>query len=93
MIEAVGHDNARTTLHYYADLINDDLDDVAARSWPRPRFPQLRTRSGPEVSDAEQAAGLRVDIQFRSSSDWLDQMIDNCREFTVTPTDVSQLRY
>ncbi|MBF6079497.1 hypothetical protein IU498_33230 [Nocardia beijingensis] len=53
MIEAVGHDNARTTLHYYSDFIDDDPDDVAARSGPRARFPQLRTRSGPEVSDSD----------------------------------------
>jgi hypothetical protein len=36
--------------------------------------------------------GVRVDVEYRSG-EWIDALVANCREFTVTPTDASQLGY
>ncbi|WP_280256985.1 tyrosine-type recombinase/integrase [Nocardia abscessus] len=53
----LGHDKPSTTLDYYADLFDDDLDDVAARlDAARTDFAtaySLRTRPAYSVSDAD----------------------------------------
>lgn len=49
----LGHDKPSTTLDYYADLFDDDLDDVAARLDAARTNSLLRTRSGSAVSDTE----------------------------------------
>ncbi|HTJ72539.1 MAG TPA: hypothetical protein VL551_33685 [Actinospica sp.] len=36
--------------------------------------------------------GVRVDVEQRSR-EWLERLVENCREFTVTPADASQLGY